>query len=135
MIPRDPVLFGLGTVIIHGEGGGGGSATKLKITGPKLFLPPPRQDRIQDPTFKGWKIFAPPLHSSMAKTMHSVLKLPQHLLCPPPPRPSAWLTLFPNPLFGGVRIHLPLFCPSPKLMTCPLNSLTFRIDWMKNEVR
>ena len=49
-----------GLVINYGEGG----LQNGKIAGPKLFAPPPPQDRVKlfaPPPFKEWKLNAPPL--------------------------------------------------------------------------
>ena len=71
--------------LITGRGWGGG-ATKWENHGSKTFCIPP-QDRVKllSPSFKEWKLFAPPPFNMALKLQATAYKLPQNLLCPPPP--------------------------------------------------
>ena len=73
----------------------------------------------------------------MAKTSsYNVKKLPQIILCPPPPLFSMTKTFCAPPIFIGVKLHMPPpplpFCspPSPWLVTSPL---LVRVDCMKHQ--
>ena len=93
----------------------------------KIFrpLPPP-------PPSKGWKPFAPPPSPVSMVSIHagSLVKTTPKIILPPPPSPSAWIQLFPSPLFVGVKLDFPtpqiLLPPPPPphthtlLMTGPL---------------
>ena len=91
-------------LINYGEGG----ATKWVNRGSETFCALPPQDRV--------KLFAPPLLKSgnfarappppynMAKTSSYCLKTTPKLFVS---HPSAWLKLFPPPLFVGVKLHMP----------------------------
>ena len=71
-----------------------GRATKWENRGSKTCCvpPPPPQNRVKlflAPPFKGWKLSAPPPPPSVGLKLRALmLKLPQNLLCSPPP--SAW---------------------------------------------
>ena len=80
--------------LITGRGGG---ATKREIAGPKLFSPPPIQDRVKlfappTPLLKSGNFLRPPPPSIWLKIQATAYTLPQNMLCPPPP--SAWLKHF-----------------------------------------
>ena len=101
-----------GLVINYGEGGY--KSGKLQVR--NFLRPPPPQDRVKlfvppPPPFKEWKHFVPPCN--MAKTSSYRIKTTPKLVVPPP---SAWLKLFPFPLFVKVKLHVPpplRFCSPP----------------------
>ena len=75
----------------------------------------------------------PPPRSIWLKPHKTTLKL-----CVPPP-PSAWLKLFPSPLFVGVKLHMPPipFCspppPLPVISDQSLTSKKWRLRGEKSE--
>ena len=83
-----------------------GGATKWENCGSETFCAPPSRQgsTFRAPPFKEWKLFAHPPYN-MAKTSSYHVKTTPKTFCAPPP--SAWLKLFPRPLFVGVKLHVP----------------------------
>ena len=110
-----------GPVMNYGEGG----LQNGKISGLKRFAPPPPpQDRVKlfapppPPLLKGGNFLRPP-PSVWLKLHATVKKLPKNYLC----HPSAWLKLFPSPLFVEVKLPPPsrfVAPPPPRFVAPPL---------------
>ena len=85
-----------------------------KLRAQNFLRPPLRQGKtFRAPLLKSGNFLRPPFNMAKTSSYH-VETTPKRFVTPPPP--SAWLKVFPTPVFIGVKLHMPaplLFCSPP----------------------